>query len=166
MVRRLLLLHDFDQSRIILEGDKVSLHGGPNALDTVIFDKIDAKDSLLFGPRELEALKTSDLSNTILTATMADGNNGFPGTLRIEVLFVTIEPSQPPVAPVQAELGAILIVYRARLTEPGKITPVNLTHVRKHYCRGAQLTTLCSIGASTSKHRFVLLEISIFEITY
>jgi hypothetical protein len=135
-------------------------------LDTVIFDKIDARDSLLFGPRELKALKTTDLSNTILTATMADGSNGFPGALRIEVLFVTIDPSQPPMTPAQVELGAILIVYRARLTEPGKITPVNLTQVRKHYCRGARLTLVRSIGASTSKHRFVLLEISIFEIIF
>jgi hypothetical protein len=109
----------------------------------------------------LEALKTSDLSNTILTATMADGNNGFPGSLHVEVLFVTIDPYQPA-TPAQIELGAILIVYRARLTEPGKITPVNLTQVRKYYSRGAQLIMIRSIGASTSRHRFVLLEISIF----
>lgn len=115
----------------------MSLHGGPNALDTVVFDKIDAKDSVLFSPRELEALKKSDFSHALLTATLADGNNGFPGTVRTEVLFVTIEPSKTPTASAstQIELGAILIVYRARLAEPGKVTPINLTQVRPQNVR-------------------------------
>lgn len=115
----------------LTEGEKVSLHGGPNALDTKIFEKIEQKDSTLFSPLELEALKKSDYSSAIFTFTEEDGFNGFPGALRYEVLFSVIDPPKTPAATnsTHVDLGAILIVYRARLTEPGKVTPINLTQV-------------------------------------
>lgn len=73
-----------------------------------------------------------DYSNALFTTTIPDGDKGFPGTLRVEVLFVVIDPAETPaVSPGKyAELGSLLIVYRARLTEPNRITPINLTQVR------------------------------------
>lgn len=111
------------------ERGKVSLHGGPNALDTVLFETLKAADSALFSAAELQDLKTTDYSNVLFTTTIPDGSNGFPGTLRIEVLFAVIEPTTTPaVSPGKyADLGSALIVYRARLTDSAKITPINLT---------------------------------------
>ncbi|KIM33294.1 hypothetical protein M408DRAFT_61830, partial [Serendipita vermifera MAFF 305830] len=111
------------------ESEKVSLHGGPNALDTVLFDTIDATKSMLFSAAELADLKKTDYSNALFATTMADGSNGFPGTLRVEVLFVLVEPTTTPaVEPSKyAELGSLVVVYRARLAETNQITPINLT---------------------------------------
>ena len=100
-------------------------------MDTILFETIDRTKSTLFSAAELDELKAKDYSNALFTSTMADGANGFPGTLRIEVLFVVIDPAETPaVSPGKyAELGSLLIVYRARLTEPNQITPINLTQV-------------------------------------
>lgn len=115
------------------EGSKqiVSLHGGPNALDTVLFEQIKPEASVLFGPAELAALKATEYSSTIFTATMPDGHNGYPGAVRVETLIALVDPAQVPEisAPQHVDLGSILIVYRARLAEPNQITPINLTQV-------------------------------------
>ncbi|PVF98019.1 galactose mutarotase-like protein, partial [Serendipita vermifera] len=112
------------------EGEKVSLHGGPDTLDSLLFDQLKPEESTLFSPKELAALQTADFANAIFTATLGDGHNGFPGTLRVEVLFAVIDPPTGGEASAQkdyVELGSLLVVYRARLAEPGKVTPVNLT---------------------------------------
>jgi aldose 1-epimerase len=111
------------------------LHGGPSALDTVLFETIKPANSILFSAAELQALKLTDYSNALFTATTSDGSNGFPGTLRIEVLFALVNPFQmPAVAPGKyADLGSALIVYRARLMESGTITPINLTQAGSYF---------------------------------
>jgi aldose 1-epimerase len=121
-----LSLSDFLSS---VEGEKVSLHGGPSALDTVLFETIKPANSILFNAAELHDLKLTDYSNALFTATTPDGSNGFPGTLRIEVLIALVNPFElPAVSPGKyADLGSALIVYRARLMESGTITPINLT---------------------------------------
>jgi hypothetical protein len=146
-----------------VESEKVSLHGGPNALDTVLFETIEAADSTLFSAAELRALKTTDYSNALFTTTVPDGSNGFPGTLRIEVLFAVIDPTTiPAVSPGKyADLGSALIVYRARLTDSGTITPINLSQVTAHFTpepmSRIKLYTFCCIfstGVSILNHRF------------
>jgi aldose 1-epimerase len=109
------------------------LHGGPDTLDAFKFDQLKPEESTLFSPKELAALQTADFANAIFTATLGDNHNGFPGTLRVEVLFAVIDPPAGADASPDkdyVELGSLLVVYRARLAEPGKVTPVNLTQVR------------------------------------
>ncbi|KAG8821415.1 hypothetical protein FRC17_009834 [Serendipita sp. 399] len=125
---------DFARGCLIdyLESDKVSLHGGPNTLDAMLFESLKLPESKLFSETELRALHATDYAHQLFTATLADNHNGFPGTLRIEVLFTVINPEEIPVVSnpnveKHVSLGSLLVVYRARILEPSKVTPVNLT---------------------------------------
>lgn len=114
------------------ESDKVSLHGGVNALDSLLFTQLKLQESTLFSEKELRRLHELDYSNALFTATLPHNSNGFPGTLRVEVLFALIDPATLPVVsnpdvPKHVDLGSVLVVYRARLAEPNIVTPINLT---------------------------------------
>ncbi|KAG9039486.1 hypothetical protein FS842_003150, partial [Serendipita sp. 407] len=114
------------------ESDKVSLHGGPDTLDSMLFETLKLPESKLFSETELRALHATDYAHQLFTATLGDDHNGFPGTLRIEVLFTVINPEQLPSVsnpnlPAHVNLGSLLVVYRARILEPSKVTPINLT---------------------------------------
>ncbi|CAG7855098.1 SubName: Full=Uncharacterized protein {ECO:0000313/EMBL:CCA70298.1} [Serendipita indica DSM 11827] len=105
------------------ESDKVSLHGGVNALDSLLFTQLKLQESTLFSEKELRRLHELDYSNALFTATLPHNSNGFPGTLRVEVLFALIDPATLPVVsnpdvPKHVDLGSVLVVYRARLAEP------------------------------------------------
>jgi len=133
------------------DGEKVSLHGGPDTLDSTEWTHIPTSSSKLFTHPELESLATLERdrdalgipnklrepfrSSAIFTATSPNGHNGFPGTLYLEALFavlpraITPDPSAP-----EYQLGQILVVYRAKLLEPGIVSPVNLTQVCPDRC--------------------------------
>lgn len=61
----------------------------------------------------------------ILERISPDGEEGFPGTLRVEFL-VGLQAATGNAA----SLGSVVLVYRARLEEQGKVTPINMTQVR------------------------------------
>lgn len=129
----------------------MSLHGGPNALDNTEWTHIPTSSSKLFTPSELESLaklerdrdalglpnKLRELfrSSAIFTATSPNGHNGFPGTLYLEALFAILpRASTPDPSAPDYQLGQILIAYRAKLLEPGIVSPVNLTQVCPDRC--------------------------------
>lgn len=133
------------------EGEKVSLHGGPNTLDSTEWTHIPTTSSKLFTPPELESLarlerdrdalglpnKLRELfrSSAIFTATSPNGHNGFPGTLYLEALFAVLpRASTPDPSAPDYQLGQVLIAYRAQLLEPGIVSPVNLTQVCPDRC--------------------------------
>ena len=124
----------------------MSLHGGPNTLDSIEWTLIPTTSSELFTPSELESLamlekdrdalglpnKLRELfrSSAIFTATSPDGHNGFPGKLHLEALFAVLpRASTPDPSAPEYQLGQILIVYRAKLLNSGIVSPVNLTQV-------------------------------------
>lgn len=124
----------------------MSLHGGPDALDSTEWTLIPTSSSKLFTRPEIESLaalesdrdglglpnKLRELfrSSAIFTATSPNNHNGFPGTLYLEVLFAVLpRASTPDPSAPEYQLGQVLIVYRAKLLEPGIVSPVNLTQV-------------------------------------
>lgn len=110
---------------------KVSLHGGPKGFDDVDWDVIHPMNAELFSQKE--KLTIGSQASVVFSHTSPDGDQGFPGTLKTEVMVALIPPS---VADIEANrdgreelLGSALFVYRAKLLEEGKVTPVNLTQV-------------------------------------
>lgn len=67
--------------------------------------------------------------------TSPDGDQGFPGALLTEVLVGLIDPGQtsPSGAKGENNLGSILFVYRAKLLDENKVTPINLTQVNQKF---------------------------------
>lgn len=85
----------------------------------------------LFGDAELRTIESEVASATIFKCISEDGEQGYPGKLRIEVLIGLLQPeSSRPSASGELNLGSVLFIYRARLLEAGKVTPINLTQVR------------------------------------
>ena len=107
------------------------MHGGPKGFDDVDWDVIHPMNAELFSQRE--KLTIGSQACAVFSHTSPDGDQGFPGTLKTEALVALVPPS---VADVEASrdgkeelLGSVLFVYRAKLVEEGKVTPVNLTQV-------------------------------------
>jgi aldose 1-epimerase len=106
----------------------VSLHGGPTGYDAVVWEKIGLKESKLFSKGELEHVSSlneedeSESSYALFTYTSPDGDQGFPGRLRVET-FLALVPGKAT----DNVMGSVVIFYRAKLEEEGKVTPVNLT---------------------------------------
>lgn len=66
----------------------------------------------------------------VFRLTSPNGDQGFPGTLLVEVLVGLVAQGQAA-SNVKGEhnLGSILFVYRAKLLDDNTVTPVNLTQV-------------------------------------
>lgn len=100
------------------------------------FDVLDAPDLLtLFSEKEKDELKKGETSSfALFSYTSPDGDQGFPGSLYIEVLVGLTPPSEDKVLSANDEtaLGSVYIVYRAKVvgTNGEKVvTPVNITQV-------------------------------------
>lgn len=117
------------------ESADVSLHGGPVGFDSKVWTPlVDPSAAQLFTAAELGTIQTNVPAFVILSLVSEDGDEGFPGRLLTEVLVGLIQPEGPPVKrenlPDQWNLGSLVIVYRAKLLDEGKVTPINLTQVR------------------------------------
>jgi aldose 1-epimerase len=109
------------------------LHGGEDAYDQRTFTRLDiagkgGEAPSIFSAKELKKIAALPAAE-VWTHTSPSGDEGFPGTLRIEVLTALIGSSTPSSQDPQSEypLGAVLIIYRAKLIDGTTPTPVNLT---------------------------------------
>ena len=111
----------------------MSLHGGPVGFDDVDWEVLHPSQATLFSEEEKVSLATIP-SAAVFTHTSKDGDQGFPGTLRTEVLVGLLNPNQTTVAVQKGEyaLGSVIFLYRAKLLDEDKkvVTPMNLTQVR------------------------------------
>lgn len=117
------------------EAPTVSLHGGVKGWDSLVWEPlIDPSQIQLFTPDELQTI-ASELqppTGIVFARTSEDGEEGFPGKLRVEVLVALVPPKGNQVDQADTEglnMGAVVLLYRARLEEEGKVTPINLTQV-------------------------------------
>ncbi len=115
------------------ERETVSLHGGVTGWDSVPWTPLfDPSQIQLFTPAELETIgaELQPPSAVVFTRTSEDGEEGFPGRVRVEVLVALVPPKGNQVEKEETNLGAVVLLYRAKLEEEGKVTPINLTQVR------------------------------------
>ncbi|TEB33509.1 galactose mutarotase-like protein [Coprinellus micaceus] len=102
------------------ETPRVSLHGGPVAWDAVSWAKVN--EPSLLTKAEVEKLKSLDpASYAVFRLTSANGDQGYPGKLTAETVLALVKPEG------EGSLGAVAIVYRAKLDDEATVTPVNLT---------------------------------------
>ncbi|KAI0317520.1 galactose mutarotase-like protein [Amylostereum chailletii] len=127
----------------------VSLHGGPVGFDAATFEAVpldaltpspegtrlttESAPGALFTKSEVETLQSRfpQGAGALFRAISKDGDQGYPGTLLVEVAVGLLQP-QAPVAGAGAEgkeyhLGSVVFVYRAKLLDEGVVTPINLT---------------------------------------
>lgn len=117
------------------EAPTVSLHGGIKGFDQYPWEPlVDPSTAELFTPAELATIQTRLPTSIIFKRISEDGEEGYPGRLLIETLVGLAQPEGPanPTADGKKEwnLGSVLIVYRAKLLDEKKVTPINLTQVR------------------------------------
>lgn len=121
------------------EAPEVSLHGGPAGFDQAEWTPVELKnsDATLFSSAErTEIAALPEGSAALFRYTSIDGDQGFPGTLEVQVLFVVVPAVEVTHTreTTDVALGSLAIVYRAKVL-PGdggskSITPVNITQVR------------------------------------
>jgi hypothetical protein len=112
------------------ESPKVSLHGGPTGFDYLPWIPLALSDATLFTAAELAHLKDDNaLTSRLWTLTSPDGDQGYPGTLRVEALVTLVPPSGDSDS--TQSLGSIVLAYRAKIIDAAAddVTPVNLTQV-------------------------------------
>lgn len=116
------------------ESPTVSLHGGPGGFDNQVWEPIlNVRETKLFSPEEVAYIESElpGQSAVVFSRVSPDGEEGYPGTLRVETLVALVPPKGKAVEESGAYcLGSVLIVYRARLEDTDKVSPVNLTQVR------------------------------------
>lgn len=114
----------------------MSLHGGPDGFDEKVWEPIPFPPApgtiTLFSEPELATI-ASEIPTAVFFKTISkDGEQGFPGTLLVEVLVGLVQPKSA-IGSDSAEwnLGNIVLVYRAKLIDDSKktVTPINLTQV-------------------------------------
>lgn len=116
------------------EAPNVSLHGGQVGFDEQFWEPIPVPPSpgevKLFSEKELDTIASEVATAAIFKYISEDGEQGYPGKLRVEVLIGLLQPnSSRAYDSGEFNLGSVLIIYRAKLLEEGKITPINLTQV-------------------------------------
>ncbi|OBZ66205.1 Aldose 1-epimerase [Grifola frondosa] len=111
------------------ESDTVSLHGGRRGFDDYTWEPLaDPSAAELFTKAEADTIQARVPSSAVFTRVSEDGEEGFPGRLRVEVLVGLLQPEgAPTLTQKEWNLGSVLLVYRAKLLDPGKVTPINLT---------------------------------------
>ncbi|KAH7913501.1 galactose mutarotase-like domain-containing protein [Hygrophoropsis aurantiaca] len=117
------------------ESPQVSLHGGPKGFDFGIWERLSSStDVTLFTPAELKSISTKspgDSSWGIFRLVSEDGDQGYSGTLLMEVLIALLSPEEGRASGAERPLGSIVIVYRAKLQDSPdgskQVTPINLT---------------------------------------
>ncbi|TCD61099.1 hypothetical protein EIP91_009036 [Steccherinum ochraceum] len=112
------------------ESPKVSLHGGRVGFDAVDWTPLlDNSESQLFTPKELSHVLPG--AGVVFSRISEDGEEGYPGKLLVEALVTLVDPSGPQTQNAanggEVNLGSLVIVYRAKLLDEGKVTPINLT---------------------------------------
>lgn len=120
------------------ESPSVSLHGGPDAFDEKVWEPIPFPPTpgsiTLFSEAELATI-ASDIPAAVFFKTVSkDGEQGFPGTLLVEVLVGLVQPNAAAASEsAEWNLGNIVLVYRAKLIDETKkvVTPINLTQVSR-----------------------------------
>ncbi|KAI0693410.1 galactose mutarotase-like protein [Cytidiella melzeri] len=112
------------------ESPTVSLHGGVKGWDSLVWTPLlDPSEIQLFTPEEVQTLgaELQPPSGVIFTRTSEDGEEGFPGKVRVEVLVALVPPKGNQIEHAETNLGAIVLLYRAKLEGDNKVTPINLT---------------------------------------
>lgn len=136
------------------ETPNISLHGGQIGFDEKPWEPISVPPSPgkveLFSDAELRTIESEVATATIFKYISEDGEQGYPGKLRVEALIGLLQPmSSRASASGEFNLGSVLINYRAKLLEAGKVTPINLTQVRPIFLnRLDQLNQHCSTWAT------------------
>ncbi|THH17897.1 hypothetical protein EW146_g2994 [Bondarzewia mesenterica] len=127
----------------------VSLHGGPTGFDAADFEPIpldalvgaapfnpenitaSSPPGALFTPAELNTFQSMlpQGSSALFRMVSKDGDQGYPGTLLVEVVVGLLPPNAPRNSAGEYHLGSIVFIYRAKLVDGGKkvVTPINLT---------------------------------------
>lgn len=106
------------------------MHGGKIGWDSVPWDPLlDPSSSRLFTSAELATIQRSVSSFAIFSRISQDGEEGFPGTLLVEVLIGLLQPSTAPLKSGEWHLGSLLLDYRAKLLDDNTVTPINMTQV-------------------------------------
>jgi aldose 1-epimerase len=128
------------------ETPNVSLHGGQVGFDEKFWEPIhippDAGQVELFSDKELRTIESEVATATIFKYVSEDGEQGYPGRLRVEALIGLLQPESSHASELgEFSLGSIVIAYRAKLLEEGQVTPINLTQVRPIF-----LSTLCRLN--------------------
>ena len=116
------------------ETPNVSLHGGQAGFDEQFWEPVPVPPSPgeveLFSDKELDTIASEVATAAIFKYTSEDGEQGYPGKLRLEVLIGLLQPDLSRASDSgEFNLGSVLIIYRAKLLEEGKVTPINLTQV-------------------------------------
>ncbi|KAK7682610.1 hypothetical protein QCA50_014410 [Cerrena zonata] len=112
------------------ESPTVSLHGGPTGFDSQVFTpQVDLSSVQLFTAKEKSEIeeKYNNGSGMVFSLISESGDQGFPGKLLVEVLVSLVEPKGPQTTQPELNLGAVVIVYRAKLLDEAVVTPINLT---------------------------------------
>ena len=120
------------------ETPNVSLHGGQVGFDERPWEPVPVPPGVgeveLFSDKELSAIQSEVDTAAIFKYISEDGEQGYPGKLRVEVLIGLLQPDSSRTSDSgEFNLGSVLIVYRAKLLEEGKVTPINLTQVRSTF---------------------------------
>ena len=140
------------------EKPTVSLHGGVTGFDFHVWEALpDIGAATLFTPAEaaFAAREFAPQSAAVFARTSPDGEEGFPGALRVETLVALVPPRGRAVDAATGAhcLGSVLLVYRAKLEADQGLTPVNLTQVRPPSRLRGVSAHARSTGASTSMRR-------------
>jgi aldose 1-epimerase len=111
----------------------VQLHGGVVGFDKHVFAKLPVEQTTLFSIKEKTAISKLPAAE-VWTYTSPDGDEDFPGALRLEVLTALLSaPATEAKSPTATSpehdyaLGSVLIIYRAALEGATGPTPINLT---------------------------------------
>jgi len=131
------------------ESPTVSLHGGLTGFDLRPWTPLsNVTDATLFTDDEKLTIQARLPSFCIYQRVAEDGEEGYPGRLLVEVLVGLVQPQGPPTNENKEwNLGSVVLVYRAKLLEEGKVTPINLT---QHW--GFNLAASLQEGQSVKEH--------------
>ena len=116
------------------ESPVVSLHGGRQGFDSHAWEPLPHPGAAtLFTPAERAWLESEapGQSAVVFARTSEDGEEGYPGRLRTEVLVALVPPRGKAIEEENGGwcLGSVVVLYRAKLEDEGKVTPINLTQV-------------------------------------
>ncbi|KAH9914979.1 galactose mutarotase-like protein [Fomitopsis serialis] len=135
------------------ESPTVSLHGGITGWDLQPWEPLpDPYAAQLFTPAEVARLQSDAPTSVIFSRVSEDGEEGYPGKLLCEVLVGLTQPKGKPSDDGKLwKLGSVVLVYRAKLLDEGKVTPINLT---QHW--GFNLDASLQQGQTIKDHKLTI----------